>query len=279
MRPLADLGPLEAARITVVAFDLDDTLLTDGQLVPSVYSALGRLAEAGYLLVAVTGRPLGYGEVLARLFPVLGVVVENGSLSVQRASTGALLVRDPVPNSERERRNTALAELDRAVRAAVPNAVFSDDMPLRRSELTYDVAEHRRLEEDEIARVVAVIRAHGAWATRSSVHVHATFDRGNKAEGLLRFLHEQAPLLRAAGASVPDLGAWRQRILFVGDSGNDAPCFAGFPCTVGVANVRAALASLSVAPRWVTTAEKGAGFRELAEHLLRLRREFATPEA
>lgn len=265
MRSLALLDSAIARRIEVVAFDLDDTLLTDGRLVPSVYSALGELAEAGLHLVAVTGRPLGYGEVIARLFRVLGVVVENGALAV-RARDGALTVYDPIAKDERARRAARLEILDRAVRAAVPNAAFSDDMPRRHTEITYDVNEHRHLSEPEIATMIECITAHGAWATRSSVHVHASFDRTNKAEGLLAFL-------RATRIASHDAGAWRQRILFVGDSGNDAACFAGFPYTVGVANVRHALARLNVPPRWITEAEKGAGFRELAQHLLRVRRD------
>lgn len=260
MRPISELGGAELARIRVVAFDLDDTLLTDGALLPSVYSALGALEQAGYVLIAVTGRPLGYGEVVARLFPVAGVVVENGSLSVRRSGGGVLVV-DPVPEAERRARLERLAQVEAAIRKALPSARYSDDMPLRRSELTFDVGERWRMPEPEVVAMLTIIRAHGAWATRSSVHVHATFDRTNKAEGLLRFVRELDPSC--------DAGSWRQRILFVGDSGNDAACFAGYPTTVGVANVRAATASLSLLPRYVTRAEKGLGFQELALHLLR----------
>lgn len=260
MRALAALGAREIAKLRVVAFDLDDTLLTDGLLLPSVYSALGRLGEAGYTLVAVTGRPLGYGEVLARLLPVAGVVVENGSLAVRRSSDGGILLHDPQSDAVRTERRHALDEVVRAVRAAVSHAPFSDDMPLRRTEITFDVAERARLPEADIVTMMRTIESFGAWATRSSVHVHASFDRTNKAEGLLRFLRELTPTL--------DLGAVRHQICFVGDSGNDAACFAAFPCTVGVANVRAAARSLTVLPRYVTRAEKGHGFEELALHLL-----------
>ena len=261
MKPLDALSGAELARIRVIAFDLDDTLLTDGALLPSVYSALGALRDAGLVLVAVTGRPLGYGEVLARLFPVAGIVVENGSLSVRRTHTGALAVVDPVPEVERRARLERLTLVEASIRAALPNARYSDDMPQRRSELTFDVGERWRMPEAEIVTMLRIIHGHGAWATRSSVHVHATFDRTNKAEGLIRFVRELDPRC--------DAGAWRHRILFVGDSGNDAACFAGFPTTVGVANVREAIRSLTVLPRYVTRAEKGLGFQELALHILR----------
>lgn len=270
MKPLVTLGAEVARSLEVVAFDLDDTLLTDGLLAPPTYSALGELGRMGLVLVAVTGRPLGYGEVLARLFPIAGVVVENGALSVRRRGH-ALEVVDPVADEIRLARREALRAVERDVQRELPALRFSDDMPLRRSEITYDIHERERVAEPDVQRLVAIIRRHGAWATRSSVHVHATFDRTNKAEGLIAFLRRTMP--------ERDAGQLRQRVLFVGDSGNDAPCFAGFPHTVGVANVRPALTSLSVPPRWVTAREKGEGFRELAEHLLRLRAASASASA
>jgi hydroxymethylpyrimidine pyrophosphatase-like HAD family hydrolase len=69
----------------------------------------------------------------------------------------------------------------------------------------------------------------------------------------------------APGArSVPeDFGQW----LFIGDSPNDEPLFELFPCSVGVANLARYLSSLKHPPRWITKAESGAGFREMAERL------------
>ncbi|MFI5302573.1 MAG: hypothetical protein ACHREM_31165, partial [Polyangiales bacterium] len=68
-----------------------------------------------------------------------------------------------------------------------------------------------------------------------------------------------------------DAGSARAWAAFVGDSGNDAACFAAFKHTFGVANVARWVPRLSVPPRFVTSAEKGAGFAELAATLCRLR--------
>ena len=59
-----------------------------------------------------------------------------------------------------------------------------------------------------------------------------------------------------------------ERWLFVGDAPNDASMFAAFPCSVGVANLMPQLHRLPVAPRYMTEAGHGAGFVELARHLL-----------
>lgn len=260
MRPLASQPDAERARVELVAFDLDDTFLSHGQLEPDVYAALHRLQDAGKKLVIVTGRPLGWAQVLARLFPVLGVVAENGAISTWREADGRLAVERAGSAAEHAQQAQRLEALRLRVQRALPQVRLSEDMPTRRTELTFDVAEHERLDEPAIAALCALLQDEGAQTIRSSVHVHASFVRSNKIEGLMRFLRRRAP--------EHDAGSWPHRMLFAGDSGNDAPCFASLPITVGVANVREHLARIPVPPRYVTRAARGQGFRELAEHLL-----------
>src|SRR5262249_59883715 len=87
----------EARRLTGVVFDLDDTLLDHGELAEAAYRALFRLREAGLRLVACTGRPAGWGEVLARQWPIDAVVVENGAVAfvVEPKSGRRVTVGDP----------------------------------------------------------------------------------------------------------------------------------------------------------------------------------------
>jgi hypothetical protein len=258
MKPLRDL-PVERARaLRGVLFDLDDTLLTHGLLTREAYDALWRLRDGGLALVAVTGRPSGWGEVLARQWPIEGIVTENGAVSLRRE--GAAIQRfEDCPEAERRSRRMRLAQLVETVREAVPEARLSDDVDQRRSDVTWDVGERMRLAEDRIAAIVAEIARAGARWTRSSVHLHATFDAADKASGAVAFLHQR--LGEDTGRA---LGTWA----FVGDSGNDAACFAAFETTIGVANVRAALSRLPVTPRYVTDAEMGTGFAEMATTIL-----------
>jgi hydroxymethylpyrimidine pyrophosphatase-like HAD family hydrolase len=65
-----------------------------------------------------------------------------------------------------------------------------------------------------------------------------------------------------------DVPATRDRWLFVGDSGNDAPAFSYFPVSAGVANVRDHLARLPVKPAYVASLARARGFAEIADHLL-----------
>src|SRR5205823_385973 len=78
--PLAALDRDAARRVAGIFTDIDDTLTTDGALDPAGYRALCAAAEAGLRVVPVTGRPGGWAEVLAALWPVAAVVAENGGL-------------------------------------------------------------------------------------------------------------------------------------------------------------------------------------------------------
>jgi len=250
VRPLAELPRERAARVEAVLFDLDDTLLTHGVLTRAAYGALWDLADAGFTLVAVTGRPAGWADVLARQWPVAGVIAENGALAVGR--------RAP-PSSPTSDRPLEVVERVRAAR--FPEVQYADDNAARRTDVTLDVGEHAHLDRATIEALRDALVAEGLRVTVSSVHLHGTRSGDDKASGALRFL-------RHLGI---DAGAARARAVFVGDSGNDAACFAAFPLSVGVDNVRAWVPRLSVPPAFVTVGARGEGFVELAAALLRAR--------
>lgn len=258
MRALADLDDDEARRLRGVLFDLDDTLLTHGRLTRAAYGALYDMSDAGLALVAVTGRPSGWGEVLARQWPVAGCVTENGAVHLVRDGSGVAR-RDACSEEERRSRRVRLARLVDRVRSEVPGARLTDDVDARRSDVTWDVGERVRLPEDRIDAIARIIDEAGARRSRSSVHLHATFDGDDKASGALRFCARELGV---------DPGAAIARFAFVGDSGNDAACFAAFRTTFGVANVRASVARLTVPPRYVAEREMGEGFAEIARAIL-----------
>src|SRR5690349_2910397 len=79
MRPLSDFSLADRRKIKVVLTDIDDTLTHDGRLPALAYSALQRLQHAGFIVAAITGRPAGWCDLIARQWPVDGVVGENGA--------------------------------------------------------------------------------------------------------------------------------------------------------------------------------------------------------
>jgi len=261
MRPLAALGREEARGLTGLLFDLDDTVLTYGVLERAAYGALWDLRDAGLPLVAVTGRPSAWAEVLVRQWPLDGAVTENGAVFVVREGHGVRVIPDGTP-AEVEERRARLDELVAKVRVAMPAIELADDVRGRRSDVAWDIGERVKLPEEQVEALGRLVVAEGARTTRSSVHLHASFERDDKASGAVRFLRDRFG---------EDPGRAVYRWAFVGDSSNDAACFAAFRTTFGVANVRAFVTKLSVLPRYVARAERGEGFAEIARTLIALR--------
>lgn len=262
MRPLSTLPAADARGLVGLLFDLDDTVLSHGVLTREAYEAIWSMHEAGLRLVAVTGRPSGWGEVLARQWPIDGAVTENGAVHVVREGKGVALSFDGDAAAVASRR-ARLEALVATVAKAMPDVHLADDVHARRSDVAWDIGERERLDASVIAELASHVVAAGARTTRSSVHLHASFERDDKASGAIRFVH---------GRFGDDAGAALYRWAFAGDSGNDAACFAAFKTTFGVANVRAYARSLSVPPRWVAPSERGAGFAEIAKAILAARR-------
>jgi len=259
--PVARFPAAIARRLRGVLFDLDDTLLTHGVLVREAYDALWGLQKDGLDLVAVTGRPSGWGQVLVRQWPVSGFVTENGAVHVVREGTGVSLV-DPCDPAERRARRAKLVDLVERVHEVVPEACLTDDNGARRSDVTWDVGERFTLPEERVAAIVREIVHAGARHTRSSVHLHATFDADDKATGAVRFCTRRLGF---------DPAVALESFAFIGDSGNDAACFSAFKTTFGVSNVRASVGLFSLPPRYVAERAMGAGFAEISAEILRKR--------
>jgi HAD superfamily hydrolase (TIGR01484 family) len=262
VKPVTSLERDEVSRLVGVLFDLDDTFLDEGKLTEAAYGALFRLSRAGLRLVAVTGRPAGWGEVIARQWPVDAVVTENGAVTWYREEKGVSHWSEVDPQARRERRERLAAGLA-LLRTEFPTVRLSDDSHARESDVALDIGERIHVPADEIACIERAARALGFRTFVSSVHLHLTLDSYDKATGTLAFLvaHFQE-----------DPTAARGRYAYIGDSANDASCFFAFLSSFGVANLTASLPRLSVPPRYLSWAERGAGFVEIADAILALRR-------
>lgn len=257
MRPILDLDPERARGLRGLLFDLDDTVLDHGRLTPPAFEALDRLGKSDLTLVAVTGRPAAWAQVLVRQWPLSGMVAENGNIAVNRSQGRAHLL-DRLPPGERATRTRRLADLALEMVERFPELERDDGLG-RLTDVAFDVAEHRRVRADVIQSAIDFARTRGARTSVSSIHLHVTFDTDDKATGTLRYLNT------AHGIDPTEA---RTKFAFVGDSENDAAAFAAFDCSIGVANL---CGRWTRPPAYRTMAERGAGFREAALHLLRLR--------
>jgi HAD superfamily hydrolase (TIGR01484 family) len=264
MRKLDELDAATLARVDVVLSDIDDTITSDGRLTAAAYGALERLHEAGLKVIPITGRPAGWCDHIARMWPVDGVVGENGAFYFvydrARRTMRQRFFTDAETMAANRGRLEALAKL---ILAAVPGSALASDQPYRIADLAIDFCEDvPPLPDNEVDRIVSLFREHGAQAKVSSIHVNGWFGNYDKLSMARVMLQDEFGLsLEAAG----------NRMLFVGDSPNDEPMFGAFPLSVGVANIGALAHRIAAKPRYVTHGRSGEGFVELTDRIVAAR--------
>ena len=244
MQALAAMPSAVAAAVRVVLTDIDDTLTTDGRLPADAYAALERLEQAGILVVPITGRPAGWCDHIARMWPVRAVVGENGAFYYaydrQARRMTAHYWTDAAARQASRARLDAIRD---RVLAEVPGAAVASDQDYRKADLAIDFCEDvPPLPEADVGRIVAIFEAAGAQAKVSSIHVNGWFGDYDK------LTMTQTLFQREFGADVATL---LDSTLFIGDSPNDEPMFAYFPISVGVANIQSQLHRLQRRPAYV----------------------------
>lgn len=259
MRPIYEWPLAQRRAITGVMTDIDDTLIGPAGIAPEALAALHALRAQGLRLIAITGRPSGWSEPYAVQWPLDALVAENGAVAFVPQPDGSLrkLYQQSAP--ERAHNFARMQALAQQIVATVPGAQLASDSAGRECDIAIDHSEHTHLPADAIAQVLALMRGAGMRASVSSIHINGWFGEHDKWQGagwivqqlLGRQLHDE-------------LAQW----VYIGDSSNDERMFAHCTHSVGVANIARFAPTMTHLPRYVTQAERGLGFAEMAQHLL-----------
>ena len=261
MKTLDEFPRPACSAITTVFTDIDDTLTTDGQLPAVAYAAIERLAQCGINVVPITGRPAGWCDMIARFWPVAGIVGENGAFyfAYQRDSK-KMRQHFVVSEADRAADRQKLEQLRERILREVPGSGVASDQFCRAADLAIDICEDvEPLDTSAVNRVLALFAEAGATAKLSSIHVNGWYGEYDKLSTSRVFAHDVLGI---------DLDADRHQVVFVGDSPNDSPMFGFFPFSCGVANVKDFSNNELTPPAYVTCSRGGAGFVEVAELLL-----------
>ena len=139
MRPLAEL---QEGGIRGLFFDIDDTLTSEGRLTAQAYSALERWNAAGKIAVPITGRPAGWCDHIARMWPVDAVVGENGAFYFYYDRGEKKLVKRFLNDAATRAANRIrLEEIRNRILAEVPGCAPSSDQLYRETDLAIDYCE------------------------------------------------------------------------------------------------------------------------------------------
>lgn len=240
--------------------DIDDTLTDEGLLGPEAYKALWNLRHAGIHVIPVTGRPAGWCEMIARVWPVSGIVGENGGFYFRYHDRK--MHRHFFFDEKTQKENRLkLEQLQSRILNEVPGCDLASDQFCRLMDLAIDFCEDViPLPKSEVKKIVDIFHSQGAQAKVSSIHVNGWFGSYDKLTMSLRFLEREFNVTATDAKEVCG---------FSGDSPNDEPMFAYFPHSFAVANIQNFIDQISNKPTYVSSQRGGLGFTEIAAAILK----------
>jgi len=261
MKPFQQFPKTSRSKIRFVLTDIDDTLTNNGRLPAAVFTAMESLQEKGIRIIPITGRPAGWCDHIARMWPIDAIVGENGAFFFRYDPSIKKMQRHYfLSEQQRNEDRQKLEQLKKEILQAVPGADVSADQMYREADLAIDFCEDvPPLPQADIDKIVAIFEQAGAQAKASSIHVNGWF--GN---------YDKLTMSRILLKDVFDLSDddIKDQVLYIGDSPNDCPMFAHFPHSVGVANILSFKGRLKADPSWVTSESGGFGFAEMTNLLL-----------
>ncbi len=261
LTPIEEFSPEDVRGLDGIFFDIDDTFSFDGKIYPEAYQALWNLKKAGYKLVPITGRPAGWCDFIARMWPVDAVVGENGAFYYRvDDSLGKFIKRYVDDDIVREENRIKLLKIRDEVLSTIPGTALASDQHYREADLAIDFCEDvPRLGWDSIDQICDVFTRFGATCKVSSIHVNGWFGSYSKLDMTMTLARELWGI---------DLETDKKRFAYLGDSPNDEPMFEFFPFSIGVNNVMNFVDKMTSLPAYVTKHEGSMGFAETANIIL-----------
>jgi len=261
MKNLSTMSLSQVQGIKFILTDIDDTLTSYGRLNSSTYAAIERLSGKGYIIIPVTGRCAGWCDHIARMWPVDGVIGENGAFFFSYDHMSKKMNSSyKQTKKERERNFALLNQLKSKILDQVPGTAVASDQEYRITDLAIDFAEDvAKLPEIKIKKIVQIAENNGANAKISSIHVNCWIGTHTKLTTSLNILKENF------GLSDKEI---QNNVIFIGDSPNDSSMFGFFKNSIGVANVVDLIDNIDNPPKYITSNFSGDGFIEFADFVI-----------
>ena len=260
--PIQNFPVRDAQNLIGLATDIDDTLTTNGKLLPAAYQALGDARDAGLRVLVITGRPAGWVDHIARMWPVDGVIGENGAFYfyMHQGKLKRVFLQN---EKERLKNRQKLHQIAQEIVTHIPGCALASDQPYRECDVAIDYCEDvEPLPKDAVQKIVSIFQKYGVTCKVSSIHVNGWIGRYDKLKMTKNFVQDVLGM---------NLEKNEKKFVFFGDSPNDEPLFAFFTHSIGVANIHRFLEDLKHPPRWITQEKGSLGFQEgvktLLEHL------------
>ena len=177
MKPIKQLPSAVKESIRYVLADIDDTLTVSGRLPAIVFAAMERLKTAGIRMIPITGRPAGWCDHIARMWPVDGLVGENGAFYFRYDNRQRKMQRRYFKSEDKRKTDRQkLEQLKAQILKKVPGCGLSADQAYREADLAIDYCEDvAPLPVEKVDQIVHLFEEAGARAKISSIHVNGWF--------------------------------------------------------------------------------------------------------
>ena len=266
-KPLSTLSINQAKQIKWLLTDVDDTLTWEGKLPSETLLALTKLNAAGVNIIPVTGACAGWCDQIARLWPVHGVIGENGAFWMKKNAQG-FTSREMYPFEQmKSRQSELMRQLDRLLEG-YSGVSYAYDQAFRFCDVAINLSQDREpLSEkicDELLNKICQLSVDGERVNAALSSIHLNVWVGNHSK---RLTTEKYLLENNGIAAIKD-----NEIAYIGDSFNDESMFAWLPLTFGVKNILPILSKLTAKPAYLTDQKGGYGFAELAEVILQAKK-------
>lgn len=260
MNPIQEIPEFVCQRIQGIFFDIDDTITHQGKLSRESYNALWEAKNRGLQLVPVTGRPAGWVDHIARMWPVDAVVGENGALIffLKQAKMQRFFFQD---KEEREKNRVKLDQIGKEILVRFPQLKIATDQQYRETDLAIDFNEEARISDTKLLQqVLSIFHSHKAQAKISSIHINGWFGNHDK----LSACHHLIKHIWKNDIIEEDMPEY----IYIGDSPNDEPLFQGFRYSAAVANIKYFQKQITNLPEYVARKEGAFGFAEIMAEIL-----------
>ena len=253
MKPLEEMNTLSSSKVKALLFDLDGTFVGKDYLKSTTYRSLEQLHLKGIKTIAVTGRPAGWCDLMARWWPIDGVVGENGALFYYKLD--GKIARETfhdynLLSDYQEKLKILFSELSNEYEFLK----LASDQSFRHWDIAVDIAEEAEVSLETAEKIVFFCKGKGAEASISNIHVNIWFGHYNKKFMTTRVLEKY--------------GLNEDEVVFIGDSPNDSPLFDYFSLSVGVNSVKKYGDIMSCFPKFICSKNGEEGFVELVDLFL-----------
>ena len=173
MKPLDEIPDTLRQSLRGIFSDIDETITTNGVLGAEAYSAIENISKRGIAFIPITGRPAGWCDMIARFWPVKGVIGENGAFFFFMIGKKE---DDKEISKMKKRGQKALKKLEKIKQTVLksPRMCCFQRSISRISDLAIDFCEDvPELSIEAVKKIKEIFVNSGATAKISSIHVNA----------------------------------------------------------------------------------------------------------